>query len=267
VTHTFRSAIVTGGARGIGRAFAEALAARGASLVLADIDVDEAERTAETLRRNGATDLEVARVDVTRAEDLVELARAHPAPDLVIANAGVLVIGEAHETDVTTFRRAMDVNLFGVVHTCQAFAPSMLARGEGAFLNVASLAGLIPAPLMGCYAATKAAVIAYGDALRAELAPRGVTVTTLCPSFTRTELIERATGDDESARSIGHRIMGGLGASPDAVAKLGLDAASRGRAYAIPTLHARAARMLRGLSPVASTHLASAAVRFYRGMA
>jgi short-subunit dehydrogenase len=253
--------VVTGAGRGIGRAFARALSERGGRIVLADIDIDAAEETASEVRAAGV-DASVARCDVTSFDDLVELAERWPAPDLVVANAGIMVLGEARATDLAAFRRVVDVNLFGVVHTCQAFSPSMIDRGRGAFLNVASLAGLIPAPLMGCYAATKAGVVAYSDALRAELRPHGITVTTLCPSFTRTELIERAAGEDESAFAIGHRIMELIGASPDDVARLGLRAARNGGPYAIPTLHGRLAHRIRRLAPDTTTRLASAAYGF-----
>jgi short-subunit dehydrogenase len=256
--------VVTGAGRGIGRAFAMALAERGASIVLGDIDREAAEQTADAARRAGAEAF-VVPCDVTSTDDLLELAERWPAPDLVVANAGIMVLGEARATDLAAFRRVVDVNLFGVVHTCQAFTPSMIARGRGAILNVASLAGLIPAPLMGCYAATKAGVIAYGDALRAELRPHGVTVTTLCPSFTRTELIERAAGDDESAFTIGRRIMDRIGASPDAVARLGLRAARAGAPYAIPTIHGRLAHRFRRLAPDTTAHLASAAYMLLKG--
>jgi len=257
------TSVVTGAARGIGRAFVLELARPGATVVLADIDLEAAERTAEEARRQGARAV-VVRSDVTRPMDLEAIAARWSSADLVIANAGILVVGEAHDTDVSAFRRAVDINLFGVVHTCQAFAPRMMARGGGALLNVASLAGLVPAPLMGCYAATKAAVIAYSDALRAELSPHGVTVTALCPSFTRTELIARGEGRDPNARAMGQRLIDGMGARPDRVARVGLDAARRGQPYAVPTLHARLARRLRGIAPDGATHVASAAYRVYR---
>ncbi len=257
------TAVVTGAARGIGRAFALVLAEQGGTVVLADVDVEGAEATAEAVRHAGAEAV-VARCDVTEVDDLRALAAAWPAPDLVIANAGIMVLGEACATDLAAFRRVVDVNLFGVIHTCQAFSPSMIARGRGALLNVASLAGLIPAPLMGCYAATKAGVIAYGDALRAELRPRGVTVTTLCPSFTRTELIDHASGDDAGAFGIGRLIMDRIGERPEVVARLGVKAAQAGDAYAIPTLHGRLARRLRGIAPGGTTKLAAAAYAAYQ---
>lgn len=255
--------VVTGAARGIGRAFARALADEGGTIVLADLDTEEAERVAREVHDVGAEAI-VERCDVTREGDMHALAQRWSNADLVVANAGVLVVGEAHQTDASALRHAIEVNLFGVVHTCQAFVPAMIARGRGTVLNVASLAGLVPAPLMGCYAASKAAVISYSDALRAELAPTGVQVTVLCPSFTRTDLVNRAHARDPGARDFGQRVMDRIGARPEDVVRMGLAAAARGRPYAVPTMHARLAWRLRGLAPNQATHLASAVYRFYR---
>ncbi len=261
-----RSALITGGARGIGRAFALALAKPNTTLFLADCDVERAERTAEELRARGST-CEVITCDVTdpdsveRAAQRVE--RAVGAPDWLINNAGVLVTGTVADLELAEYQRVIDVNLWGVIHGCRAFAPRMRARRRGAIINVASLAGHLPIPLMGPYAATKAAVIALSENLRNELATSGVTVTVLCPSVTRTELIGAASGHGhEPSKSRAQRIMDLAGATADEVARCALTAAERGELYAVPTHHGKLAWRAKRLAPAATCKSLSALQRW-----
>ena len=175
--------MVTGAAGGLGRAFACELASRGGRLVLADIDVEGAEQTAEMVRRQGGS-AHVVRCDVRRAEEvqsLVERTHDHVGtPDVVVLNAGVLIAGALPGTDAEALVRLVEINLLGVVHGCSAFGAPMVARGRGCLLNVGSIAGLIPVPQLAAYAATKAAVVGFSRSLHAELRPRGVGVTVLC---------------------------------------------------------------------------------------
>ncbi len=244
--------VVTGAGSGIGRELALQLAPKG-PLVLADIDVDAAHRTAEEVRAVGGEAIPVA-CDVGSASDVEAMARrAHDAfgvVDLVVNNAGVLVTGTVSDLSLEDYRRAIDVNLWGVIHGCRAFAPNMRARRSGRILNVASLAGFVPLPLMGPYGATKAAVIALSESLHAELRETGVSVTVLCPSFTRTRLLDASSGDGHgSAMNRARTLMRYMGDDPTKVAAIGIDAARKRRLYAIPNHHGRLAWRAKRLVP------------------
>jgi NAD(P)-dependent dehydrogenase (short-subunit alcohol dehydrogenase family) len=178
-----RSAVVTGAARGIGRAVAEACAAAGMRLVLADIDGDELERTVGTLRTTGARAIAVS-TDVARAADVERLADAAFAQgevNLVCLNAGVACVGRSWELSLDEWRRVIDVNLWGVIHGVRSFVPLMIASGtEGHVLAIASMASLMARPEIAPYTVAKHGVLGLGETLARELqdadAPIGVSI-------------------------------------------------------------------------------------------
>jgi len=252
-------AVVTGGAKGIGLELVRGLARRGGRIVIADTDSESAEAAVREVDRLGGT-ARAVHCDVRRDAEVGRLAAlAHDffgATDLLVNNAGVLVTGDAATTGLLDYERVIDVNLWGVIHGCRHFVPAMKQRGQGHVLNVASLAGVVALPQMGPYSATKAAVIAYSEALRAELSAHGVRVTVLCPSFTRTGLLDAQSGTgDEQTQRAGRAIMSSLGASAERVAQVGLDATDRGALYAVPTLHGRLAWRAKRLMPEGFKHV------------
>jgi NAD(P)-dependent dehydrogenase (short-subunit alcohol dehydrogenase family) len=187
-----RTAVITGGAGGIGRAVAERLAGDGFRLVLADLDEAVLDETVAQLAAGGA---EVAgvRCDVVVATDLeavrdVALERFGRV-DLVMSNAGVGG-GSALGSPPEVYSWVLDVNLGGVVNAAAAFLPLMLEQGSGHLINSASVAGLGGVPGMGPYSAAKAAVIALSESLFHELAAMGsdVRCSVLCPGFVRTRI-------------------------------------------------------------------------------
>lgn len=252
MTRSFERAVVTGGGSGIGRAFAIELSRRNAVIGVADIDLARAEETVRLVRDRGGHG-RAFECDVRSEDAMNELAaradREIGPIDLAIFNAGLLASGEVIETDARAFERIVAVNLFGVANGCRAFVPRMLARRHGAVLNVASVAGLVPVPYMGPYAASKAGVVALSESLAAEVRHRGVTVTVLCPSFTKTPLVEHGLATDRAIRDFAQRILDRFGSEPDDVARLGLDAAARGELYAVATVHGRLAWRAKRLLP------------------
>ncbi len=182
-------AIVTGGASGIGRALCEELARRGALVIAADIHVEGAPPA-------GAA--QIARLDVTNAEEVgrmvEETVRAHGRLDYMFNNAGIGVGGEMRDLTLEHWRKAIDVNLWGVIHGCDAAYKAMVRQGGGHIVNTASAAGLVGEPGLIPYSVTKSGVVALSTALRAEGQAFGVKVSVTCPGFVDTAIYENAIG-------------------------------------------------------------------------
>jgi NAD(P)-dependent dehydrogenase (short-subunit alcohol dehydrogenase family) len=191
--------VVTGSAKGIGLATARALIAQGARVHLVDIDPELALR-ADELGENAHAHT----ADVTDSDQIRDLAHEivgrEGKTDILINNAGICAAVPAEQLKLEDWRRHLDVNLWGVIHGIQAFLPGMLARGEGHIVNVASMAGLLPFPTVAPYCASKFAVVGLSESLAAELAPRGVRITAVCPGAVRTDLLNQARQDMTGVR-------------------------------------------------------------------
>ncbi|MGH8640100.1 MAG: SDR family oxidoreductase [Burkholderiales bacterium] len=181
--------IITGASSGIGAALARRYAATGATLGLIARRRPELERLAAAL----AGSHEIYPLDVRDAAAVAAAARAfiarHGCPDIVIASAGVSVGTEAgHAEDVAVFQEVLDINVMGTVKTFQPFVGCMRARGNGALVGIASVAGYRGLPGAGAYSASKAAVISALESLRVELRGSGIRVITICPGYIATPL-------------------------------------------------------------------------------
>jgi NAD(P)-dependent dehydrogenase (short-subunit alcohol dehydrogenase family) len=191
-----RIAIVTGGGSGIGEAISRALAARGDTVVVADIDGAAAERVAGDIGQRATS----AKVDVRDADAVQGLVddtvAAHGRLDLIFNNAGIGIGGDVLELTVPHWDRIIDINLRGVVHGVQAAYPVMARQRSGHIVNTASIAGLVAPPYLAPYAATKHAVVGLSMSLREEAKAHGVRVTVVCPGWTDTPILD-STGPDD----------------------------------------------------------------------
>ena len=181
-------AFITGGAGGFGAGMARRLAARGASVVVADVNEDGAAAVAGEV--GGAA----IRCDVTSLEDnraAIDFAvERFGGLDIVALNAGVSTgFGVEEDFDVEKYRRVMGINLDGVVFGLHAALPHLRRRGGGDVVATASLAGLTPVPMDPLYAANKGAVVQLVRSLGPVLGDGGIRVNALCPSFAYTNII------------------------------------------------------------------------------
>ncbi len=203
-TTTFagRSAIITGGASGIGRALGAALVERGAHVVLADVDADAAALAADQIGRGAPTGASVRGValDVRERAAVLALVDAVAAErgslDLMVNNAGIALGGETHLMPPAHWDRTIDVNLRGVVNGVVAAYPRMVDQGHGHIVNVASMAGLAPTPLTVAYTMTKHGVVGLSTTLRPEASLHGVRVTVVCPGAIETPILDKAPPAD-----------------------------------------------------------------------
>ncbi|GGU90630.1 putative short chain dehydrogenase/reductase [Actinomadura cremea] len=176
---------VTGGARGIGRATAALLAERGARVWIGDVDADAVAATAADL---GVTGHPLDVTDPSSFRAFLDAARTDGPVDMLVNNAGIMRLGAFTDQSLAGHHREIAVNLTGVVNGVHLALPAMTARGRGHIVNVASMAGKVTTPGIAVYCATKFAVAALSRAVRAELHGTGVTLTTILPAATRTEL-------------------------------------------------------------------------------
>jgi NAD(P)-dependent dehydrogenase (short-subunit alcohol dehydrogenase family) len=219
-----KTALVTGGASGIGRGVALAFAQAGAQVVVADIDVEGGESTVRQIRQAGSRALFV-RTDVAWAEDVEALVRATVDTfgrlDCAFNNAGVeLEHQRLAESDDELFDRMMAINVKGVWLCMKHEIRQMLKQGGGAIVNAASVAGLVGAPKHAIYAATKHAVVGLTKSAAAEYGRKGIRINDVCPGVIRTSMLDRALERDEAneERLVRMHPIGRLGEVDDVAA-------------------------------------------------
>ncbi|WP_440716941.1 SDR family oxidoreductase [Jongsikchunia kroppenstedtii] len=179
---------ITGAARGIGFATATTLFDAGATVAIGDIDADAVGKAAADLGITGIA-LDVTDRDSFRAF-LDQIEAAHGPIDVLINNAGIMPTGPLLEHSDRLIERTVQIDLLGPIIGSKLAAARMVERGRGHIINVASIAGRLPAPGLSVYNAAKFGVIGFSEALNAELEPSGVRVSTIQPSHTATGLID-----------------------------------------------------------------------------
>jgi NAD(P)-dependent dehydrogenase (short-subunit alcohol dehydrogenase family) len=189
-------AVVTGAASGIGRAMAERFAREGMKVVLADVEPGPLGEARDAIAKTGASTLAV-QVDVSSPEQVEALARktfeAFGTAHVICNNAGIGAAGLMWQVPLADWSWILGVNLLGVVHGVRAFVPRMVEQGEGHVVNTASIAGLIAAPGMAAYCATKHAVVAMSECLHHDLTMTTggkVHVSVLCPAWVKTRIAD-----------------------------------------------------------------------------
>jgi short-subunit dehydrogenase len=225
-----QTALVTGASSGIGAAFARALAARGAHLVLAARSTDKLEALAGELSTRHGVRAVALHADLARPGAGAALARAVAerglTVDVLVNNAGFATYGPFETLSPERDREELQVNVVALADLCHAYFPAMLARGRGAIVNVASTGAFAPVPYMAVYGATKAFVLSLSEALWVEARGRGVSVLALCPGPVETGFFEAAGAQGVLTNR----------ARPEVVVERALRALARGRSHVVPGL-------------------------------
>lgn len=229
-------ALVTGGGSGLGRATAEAFAANGASVIVADIDEDGGRETVSNIESAGGAATFVT-CDVTDEQSVADTVQAavdtYGGLDYAYNNAGTegkqMRVGDM---DTEEFRRVVELNLFGVFHCIKAEIPAMLERGGGVIVNTSSTAGLRGYPQLAPYSASKHAVAGLTKAVALEYAEEGIRVLSIHPSAIETPMVARALEDNPDMRDAleNDQPMGRIG-QPDEIADVVVFLCSDGASF------------------------------------
>jgi NAD(P)-dependent dehydrogenase (short-subunit alcohol dehydrogenase family) len=231
-----RTALVTGGASGLGRAMAEALAATGASLVLFDLNHAQARYLASDLKAKHSIRVEAVEGSVTNSDDVARGCRTAieltGRLDIVMNNAGIIGNAPSIELEEATWRRVIDVNLTGVFLVAQAAARIMIPQGGGSIVNTTSMYGVAAAPGRASYCASKAGVVGLTKVLAIEWAASAVRVNAIGPGYVRTALTEQAEAEGKiDFNALVRRVPVGRLATPAEIADIALFLASDAAAY------------------------------------
>lgn len=186
---------ITGAAQGIGREIALRLAQRNCALVLGDVNDDALQETAAACRKQGV-DVDVFVLDVTNSSEVAELPERIGLIDVLVNNAGTVHGGSFLNVPMSEHKHTVEVNFEGLMAVTHAMLPGMLERPSSTIVNIASAAGFVGLPFGTSYAATKWAVLGFGESLRLEMRELGhdhVHIVHVCPSYVEGELFKGAS--------------------------------------------------------------------------
>lgn len=254
-----RLAIITGAASGLGRAFCRQVVAAPGPWHLAAVDLDGAgaQQTLAQIRQPGRVEVQCERFDVADADAWSELRQRlqadWPRLDLLVNCAGVCMSAEVGDGALADWRRVHEVNYLGVLNACHVMTPWLkqfgvtgganlkpqASRLSPSLISIASIMGLLPAPALAAYSASKAAVIALSEAMYAELRPHGVNVTVAAPGFFDTSLLDNGAFASQRHRDQADELVRTSVIDADLVARETLKASARGQLYAVMGRRAR----------------------------
>jgi 2-hydroxycyclohexanecarboxyl-CoA dehydrogenase len=233
-----KTAIVTGGARGIGRAIVERLAQAGADVVIGDFRLDEAEATASEIQESTGRQVRAVRADVTdlkQVEALRDAAlQAFGKIDILVNNAGWDRLMPFLKTTPELWDKIIAINYKGVIHTCYAVLPHMAERKHGSIVNISSDSARVGSLGEAIYSGSKAAVVAFSKTLAREHARDNIRVNVICPGLADTPLLSEIQQDP-----FGQKVLGSIVnfvplkrlAQPDDIAPLVVFLASEAAGY------------------------------------
>jgi NAD(P)-dependent dehydrogenase (short-subunit alcohol dehydrogenase family) len=209
---TGKSAIVTGGTRGIGRAIARALVGAGANVAITGRIESEVENAIAELNTIGPGTISGYACDVRHYDQVKSLFAAFGAVDILINNAGIGIFSTVESMSPEDFRAVLETNVFGVFYCCHEAIPRMRQRGGGYIINISSLAGANPHPEMAAYNASKFGLNGFSEALMQEVRHDGIKVSYIMPGSVNTEF-----GGDEPSEQKSWQLQ------PDDIAQVVMD--------------------------------------------
>lgn len=242
-----KTALITGASSGIGKALAQEFARNDYNLVIIAEKAGELTGTRQELEEKFHVEITDIPMDLTYEQSVQEiyehLQDRNIQIDVLVNNAGVGQREKFHETDISKDIKIIRLNIEALVRLTKLFVKDMVSRGEGKILNLGSIAGFQPGPLLAVYHASKAFIVSFSEAISNELEGTGVTVTALCPGPTDTNFFSRA--DMENTRILEE----GTVMEPEEVARAGYEAMMDGETIIIPGMKNKALTFTRRLIP------------------
>lgn len=237
MTSTKKRIAITGAASGLGKAIALYYAKAGWSVAVADIQDEEGDKVVAELTALGS-DSFYSHCDITQDNDVEQLhdaiVKRWGGLDVIVNNAGVASHGAIDRASMDDWQWVIDINLLGVVRGCKQFSALFKQQGYGHIVNVASIAGLIYTPEMGSYNATKAAVVALSETLRAELAPYNINTSVVCPGFFQTNLAKTARSPEPGVQEFIDRLLASSKIDADDIAAIIAKAVAKKEFWILP---------------------------------
>ncbi len=228
--------LITGAGSGLGRALCLEFAARGWRIAVTDIDRKRIAETADLAREAGGAPLAMP-LDVTRPGDftraLASVKKKWGGLDVLVNNAGVAAGGLMEKIPLAKWDWIIGINAKSIIHGCRAAIPLLKEQGRGHIVNIASSAAIASLPEMGSYNFTKAAALSLSETLRLELSPHGIGVTAVCPSFFRTNLLDRFTSPDARQRILAEKMFDKSRTTAGAIALLIIKWIEKNRFYLV----------------------------------
>jgi 7-alpha-hydroxysteroid dehydrogenase len=215
-----KTAIVTGGANGIGKACCEILAAYGANVVVSDYNLDDAKKTSKEINDDGGKAIAV-HCDVTKDEALVSLVeqtvKEFGGIEILVNNVGGGAAGRESPYDITVeqFKRVYDMNVFSMWRLCQLVAPEMKKAGYGSIINMSSMASINTSPAISAYASSKAAINHMTRNLAYDFGPDNIRLNAIGPGATRTRALSTVLTPEIEKAMLKHTPIGRLGEAID----------------------------------------------------
>jgi short-subunit dehydrogenase len=245
-----KKALVTGAGSGIGRAIMIALAKEGADVCLLGRDEAKLQAAAAEARNHGVETM-ILRCDLTQPDEITAAVKSVLAKwqrlDILINNAGVTYYGPTELMTAEQVRQILSANLLAAIQLIRELLPTFIAQREAHILNVSSIFGLITMRKGAAYQATKFGLIGFSNTIRAEYCRRGIGVTTLCPGFVRTPMLENyGTGSAEQRR---HAIPHWASSTPEHAADVAIRAIRKNKGLVVTAGPLRVAWWLMRLSP------------------
>ena len=256
-----RRILITGATSGSGEALALLFGRYGWRVAVTGRNREKVALSAKKVRAAGGQALEID-LEVTRYEDFEgaarQVAETWGGLDILVNNAGVAGGESIEEGSIDLWHRIIDINTFGVVHGCKAFAPVLRESGGAHIVNIASVAAIVSAPEMASYNVSKAAVVSLSETLDAELAPHNIDVTVACPGVFQSELgVEGrvvASGNARMIKALRREQETTSQTAEDVVGRIVIDMAKR-RLYSLPGGDLRAQWIIKRISPEFSRRL------------
>jgi len=259
--HPARRILITGATSGSGEALAVLFGRHGWRVAVTGRNRERVALSAKKVRAAGGQVLEIE-LEVTRYEDFEkaahQVAEAWGGLDILVNNAGVAGAASIEDGSIDSWHRIIDINTFGVVHGCKAFAPVLRESGGAHIVNIASVAAIVSAPEMASYNVSKAAVVSLSETLDAVLAPHNIDVTVACPGVFQSELgVEGrvvASANARMIKALRREQETTSQTAEDVVGRIVIDMAKR-RLYSLPGGDLRAQWIIKRISPEFSRRL------------